>query len=1281
MPVKLNQKAPLLIHFSLMESLSRSHHRRKLSNVNSFTGKNAYDGVFSGHRPKFDGAPTVNVAEYREIFSTADSSIPVLDLSVLDESCDELSIKPDYCKIFGGFRDLDIAVSYEQLVARDKVRAPSSTSQSSQDLDDLSCQSSDALKQFNLSYNKISQRSKDGLDGTTHVTQLHAVPGFTCFIDESASQLNKETVKKNSPSTINVNVKSSKQDFIEKPTSQTSVEFRSRNQEESLSDDINFKTFEVDFNSHPSKVSSSQESKKEIKKQKSLETNSIPLSPPAASHPKKETEKLEESLSDDRNFKTFEVDFKSLPSKVLSSPESKKVTEKPKSPEINNIPSSQPAASQPKKEYEKQEESLFDDWNCKTFEVPSKVLSSPESKKEPEKKISPATNNIPSSLPAASQPKKETEKQKTSVTNDVHPREKVDIPEKQTSRTAVESQSTNSQGESFSDDRNVKPFQTDFRSYPSKVLSPPEASQPKKETEKQKSSVTNTVRPIEKVDIPVKQTSRTAVESQSRHDQDESFSDVRNFKPFQTDFKSYPSKVSSSSSSPAASTTHLDDHKDHQKRSSATNQEFPSTFVDEELDVNSAAAASTAALRKAIEKAQESIRIAKESVGRRKEGVKVFSSKSFKHSLKVKTRVANVNAGEEPNEKDYKMKEMDHKNGIPVTFKDFAVGEKLFDNKKVENEIHVKISESVKKSEIPIRSPFELNNDKMICNSKQVVGITETKLIESNTCEDPQKDSERFLVLESCEKKLGGTESNNLTVCQKMETQKDASQKFDQNGCEKNFNEESFGLLENNMHENLEQEHDEEVASAERQDKDERQVKEDGGTENHSEEENFYDVFDVEMVKNTQTYASSIEAKDLSQKEVYENCKAGETCENSSSDYDDAEENENVLGVNNIVDDTEETVDQNNNNAESSQDIDDVSTCHEFQVEYKEAVKEETFENISSDETEDKGECEAESDNLENCMDFGQNGVQFESSVDTIHGLEIEVKEYKEEEDAVVKEENNLQQSHEQTPEVRIEMDTRTSQEPKDACREPEPSKLVHDKEERERERIKLAVDRAIREARERAFAEVRQRVIADTQEKITKASIDKISAQSKLKAERALVERATAEARQRALEKAMKISEPKTQTSSTSQTNTESALRSKAKLEKHNRIMERAAKALAEKEKRDLLAFREQAERNRLAEHLDADIKRWSTGKEGNLRALLSTLQYILGADSGWQPVSLTEIITTGAVKKAYRKATLCVHPDKLQQRGASIQQKYICEKVFDLLKAAWNRFNSEER
>ncbi|TVU20938.1 hypothetical protein EJB05_30544, partial [Eragrostis curvula] len=158
-----------------------------------------------------------------------------------------------------------------------------------------------------------------------------------------------------------------------------------------------------------------------------------------------------------------------------------------------------------------------------------------------------------------------------------------------------------------------------------------------------------------------------------------------------------------------------------------------------------------------------------------------------------------------------------------------------------------------------------------------------------------------------------------------------------------------------------------------------------------------------------------------------------------------------------------------------------------------------------------------------------------------------------------------------------------------------------------------------------------------------------------------------------------------------------ESEERRKARLERHQRTMERAAKALAEKNERDLQAQWEQEERHRIGETLDFEIKRWAAGKEGNLRALLSTLQYILWPECGWRPISLTDLITAASVKKEYRKATLCIHPDKVQQKGANLQQKYIAEKVFDLLKVwllpslslipycdtkqeAWNKFNSEE-
>lgn len=286
-------------------------------------------------------------------------------------------------------------------------------------------------------------------------------------------------------------------------------------------------------------------------------------------------------------------------------------------------------------------------------------------------------------------------------------------------------------------------------------------------------------------------------------------------------------------------------------------------------------------------------------------------------------------------------------------------------------------------------------------------------------------------------------------------------------------------------------------------------------------------------------------------------------------------------------------------------------------------------------------------------------------------------------------------------------------------------------RKEKEREKEKLAVERAIREARERAFAEARerarrgaaektnvearQRVSAGVQEKLGKVSSeatnssDKASTEAKLQAERAAVERATAEARERALQRALseKAShrsreqagrhsseknsslEPKYQSSRCSDSSSsdnvdgadvESAQRRKARLERQKRTMERATHALEEKNKRDLLAQKEQAAKNMLADSLDVEVKRWSTGKEGNLRALLSTLQYILGPESGWQPVSLTDLVAATAVRKSYKKATLCVHPDKLQQRGATIQQKYICEKVFDLLKEARSKFNPDE-
>ncbi|MCO5548745.1 hypothetical protein L7F22_002206 [Adiantum nelumboides] len=130
-----------------------------------------------------------------------------------------------------------------------------------------------------------------------------------------------------------------------------------------------------------------------------------------------------------------------------------------------------------------------------------------------------------------------------------------------------------------------------------------------------------------------------------------------------------------------------------------------------------------------------------------------------------------------------------------------------------------------------------------------------------------------------------------------------------------------------------------------------------------------------------------------------------------------------------------------------------------------------------------------------------------------------------------------------------------------------------------------------------------------------------------------------------------------------------ESVERRQARLVRHLRAKERAAKAVEEMQQRDAEVQRQQEEKHQLGEIADRQIKRWATGKEGNLRALLSNLQHVLWPESGWQPISLTDLIEGSDVKKAYRKATLFVHPDKVQQKGATLQQKYIAERVFDIL------------
>ena len=83
-----------------------------------------------------------------------------------------------------------------------------------------------------------------------------------------------------------------------------------------------------------------------------------------------------------------------------------------------------------------------------------------------------------------------------------------------------------------------------------------------------------------------------------------------------------------------------------------------------------------------------------------------------------------------------------------------------------------------------------------------------------------------------------------------------------------------------------------------------------------------------------------------------------------------------------------------------------------------------------------------------------------------------------------------------------------------------------------------------------------------------------------------------------------------------------------------------RAANAEAEKVDEEKFA---------LADIVDEKLTRWRKGKEGNLRALLASLETVLWEGSGWKKVGMHELISPGKVKVVYMKGIGRVHPDKV--------------------------------
>lgn len=685
--------------------------------------------------------------------------------------------------------------------------------------------------------------------------------------------------------------------------------------------------------------------------------------------------------------------------------------------------------------------------------------------------------------------------------------------------------------------------------------------------------------PEKRTSSPKKQASENVVRKQSKHQPVEPVSEYKYFKTSDNDLKIHHARVSS----PSALRDHLANH----TTSESVPGGFSSTYFDDEIDVNSAAYVSAAALRKAIEKAQETIRVAKESVGRKKKGLKSISNKTSKNSSTVEGKIDDV---------------------LPNSIE----GKKLFAAKKVIDEINGKISESTKEHSKP-------TDDTTVSSSTRVTGQTESRPLESvenrenatlssvsigteksrtepsdfvhddetddmfvndyqdrievtkptigilehqSDVKELEKSAERVeddMAIETKEIKDEvrlsnaqelSNESDTLTVSQKVEDEYKAPQE----------------LLENEKQEEvLEREHvesDKGIDEDSEWSESENEFKDDDNVEIHKEVETsemFYNVCEVETNENEQTCdditeksKESVEKLDnISEEhddremEQEENHTAEKTDENlgntsdqefedkSSCDDNAVEETDSINGIH------DSKVDMNDNDVETTQEVDDVArSSSEYQVEDPD---------LSASDTDDDDLREVKSDDLaalgSDDTGFGQheieeNDVKSESSSGTMHRMKLE------------EEESNTQVPHDEIPDNGSSK-FKASQEPiNETDKEDEIKESEKDYSRRIDEmtakRNRLAVERAVREARERAFAEareraereraavekateeVRQRMMADALEKATKASAgtqsssERSSERSKRRAERAAVERATLEARQRALEKAV---------------------------------------------------------------------------------------------------------------------------------------------------------------
>lgn len=97
-----------------------------------------------------------------------------------------------------------------------------------------------------------------------------------------------------------------------------------------------------------------------------------------------------------------------------------------------------------------------------------------------------------------------------------------------------------------------------------------------------------------------------------------------------------------------------------------------------------------------------------------------------------------------------------------------------------------------------------------------------------------------------------------------------------------------------------------------------------------------------------------------------------------------------------------------------------------------------------------------------------------------------------------------------------------------------------------------------------------------------------------------------------------------------------------------------RSTEAVRRLRKANAAAEKFDDEKFALADEVDERLTRWRAGREGNLRALLASLETVLWEGAGWKKVGMGELIIASKVKVVYMRGIGKVHPDKVRFHSA---------------------------